>query len=61
MSFHRVQQGIGIETLAQDERHAEPQKGEHRKKPAGVNHRQGQGGHLVFIEIQVFVRCRNFR
>jgi hypothetical protein len=51
MAFNRIEQDIGIKTLKQDERRAEPDTGEHSEKSAGVDHRHCQCGDLVSIEI----------
>ena len=51
--FNRIKDGIGIKTLMQDERHPEPDTGEHSKKPTAVYHRAKQTGDLMAIEIKV--------
>ena len=53
MAFNRIKYGIGIKTLMQDERHAEPDTGQHGEKPTGVDHRAKQTGDLMAIEIPV--------
>jgi hypothetical protein len=53
MAFNRIEHGIGIKTLKQDERYPEPDTGEHGKKPTAVYHRAKQRGDLVAIEIPV--------
>jgi hypothetical protein len=53
MAFNRIEYGIGIKTLKQDERHAQPDAGEHSEKSTGVNHRAKQRGDLIAIKIKV--------
>jgi hypothetical protein len=61
MAFNRIEFGIGIKTLKQDERHTQPDTGQHGEKPAGVYHRAKQRGDLVAIETKVFKRLGSFR
>ena len=61
MAFNHIEQRVGIKTLTQDERRAEPETSEHGEKPAAVYHRASQSDDLVAIEIQVPERLRNFR
>jgi hypothetical protein len=53
MAFNRVEYSIGIKTLKQDERHAEPDTGEHGEKPTAMYHRTKQRADLIAIEIPV--------
>ena len=54
MAFNRIEYGIGIKTLKQDERYAKPNTGQHSEKPTAVDHRAKQRGDLVPIETPVF-------
>jgi len=54
MAFNRIEYGIRIKTLEQDERHAKPDTGQHSEKATAVYHRAKQRGDLVAIETPVF-------
>ena len=53
VAFNRIEEGLGIKPLEQDERHAEADTGQQGEQPTGVDHRARQRGDLIAIEIKV--------